>query len=255
MMTYLLGGAMPEYPSWRHYFDVVIVAAQKPAFFQERRPLDASATATSCAPPTLPLERGTIYEGGNLHDFERALGVTGDRILYVGDHIYGDILRSKKESAWRTAMIIQEMEAEVRRPRGLRATTIRERASSRSARESSRTSFATTRQRFKDLTRKIEDAHGQGRATASTLARARRPSGSRVKRGGRARSAASSAKSKRRASCSSSADRPALPPVLGLAAQRGEREVELRRPGRGVRVPLHLAGLEFPRLLAAAVLP
>jgi 5'-nucleotidase len=39
--------------------------------------------------------------------------VSGDRILYVGDHIYGDILRSKKESSWRTAMIIQEMEAEV----------------------------------------------------------------------------------------------------------------------------------------------
>ncbi len=39
MMTYLLGGAMTEYPHWRNYFDVVIVAATKPAFFQERRPL------------------------------------------------------------------------------------------------------------------------------------------------------------------------------------------------------------------------
>ena len=39
MMTYLLGGAMSEYPHWRNYFDVVIVAATKPAFFQERRPL------------------------------------------------------------------------------------------------------------------------------------------------------------------------------------------------------------------------
>jgi hypothetical protein len=33
--------------------------------------------------------------------------------LYVGDHIYGDILRSKKESTWRTAMIIQELDAEL----------------------------------------------------------------------------------------------------------------------------------------------
>src|SRR5439155_662158 len=40
MMTYLLGGSMPEYPTWRHFFDVVIVAAQKPAFFQQRRPLE-----------------------------------------------------------------------------------------------------------------------------------------------------------------------------------------------------------------------
>ena len=39
MMTYLLGGAMSEYPTWRNFFDVVIVAATKPAFFQERRPM------------------------------------------------------------------------------------------------------------------------------------------------------------------------------------------------------------------------
>src|SRR5262249_49781096 len=112
MMNYLLGGAMPEYPSFRHYFDVIIVAAQKPAFFQEHRPL-LEREADEVVPARFPLQRGVIYEGGNLHDFENALGVTGDRVLYVGDHIYGDILRSKKESAWRTAMIIQEMEAEV----------------------------------------------------------------------------------------------------------------------------------------------
>ena len=50
---------------------------------------------------------------------------SGDEVLYVGDHIYGDILRSKKESAWRTAMIIQELEGEVAAhdscQRGLRA--------------------------------------------------------------------------------------------------------------------------------------
>lgn len=62
---------------------------------------------------TFPLERGKIYEGGNLVDLERALGVPSDEVLYVGDHIYGDILRSKKESAWRTAMIIQELEGEI----------------------------------------------------------------------------------------------------------------------------------------------
>ena len=112
MMTYLLGGAMAEYPSWRNYFDVVIVAATKPAFFQERRPL-LERDGEKVHPANFPLERGRVYEGGNLHDLERALGVTGDQVLYVGDHIYGDILRSKKESVWRTAMIMQELETEV----------------------------------------------------------------------------------------------------------------------------------------------
>jgi HAD superfamily 5'-nucleotidase-like hydrolase len=113
MMNYLLGGTMSEYPSWKNFFDVVICAATKPAFFQERRPL-LEREGDHVRPATFPLERGKAYEGGNLVDLERALGVTGgDQILYVGDHIYGDILRSKKESAWRTAMIMQELETEV----------------------------------------------------------------------------------------------------------------------------------------------
>jgi HAD superfamily 5'-nucleotidase-like hydrolase len=112
MMTYLLGGAMSEYPTWRNFFDVVIVAATKPIFFTERRPL-LERDGETLRPATAPLERGKIYEGGNLQDFERAIGVNGDEVLYVGDHIYGDILRSKKDSAWRTAMIIQELETEI----------------------------------------------------------------------------------------------------------------------------------------------
>jgi len=112
MMTYLLGDAMAEYPTWRNYFDVVIVAAHKPVFFTERHPL-MEHDGEALMPATQPLERGKIYEGGNLQELERALGVTGDAILYVGDHIYGDILRSKKDSAWRTAMIMQELETEI----------------------------------------------------------------------------------------------------------------------------------------------
>jgi len=112
MMSYLLDGEMSEYPHWRTYFDVAIVAATKPAFFQEQRPL-MQRHGDTLELASFPLERGTIYEGGNLVDLERALDADGDEILYVGDHIYGDILRSKKESAWRTAMIIQELEGEV----------------------------------------------------------------------------------------------------------------------------------------------
>ena len=112
MMMYLLGGAMSEYPHWKNFFDVVIVAATKPIFFTERRPLlERDGETTKPAVP--PLERGKIYEGGNLVDVERALGATGDEVLYVGDHIYGDILRSKKDSAWRTVMIMQELETEI----------------------------------------------------------------------------------------------------------------------------------------------
>jgi 5' nucleotidase family len=33
--------------------------------------------------------------------------------LYIGDHIYGDILRLRKQHMWRTAMIIQELDREI----------------------------------------------------------------------------------------------------------------------------------------------
>ncbi len=112
MMSYLLGGAMPEYPTWRHYFDYVICAAAKPKWFQEGRAL-MEREGDALKPVKNQLERGRIYEGGNLADFERLAQVQGSSVLYVGDHIYGDILRSKKESSWHTAMIIPELDAEI----------------------------------------------------------------------------------------------------------------------------------------------
>ncbi len=112
MMTYLLGEAMQEYPSWRHYFDVIVVSAQKPSWFKEGRPL-MERDGDVLRELSGPLERGKVYEGGNLREFERLTRSIGSKILYVGDHIYGDILRSKKESAWHTAMIIQELDQEV----------------------------------------------------------------------------------------------------------------------------------------------
>ena len=162
MMNYLLGGAMPEYPSFRHFFDVIIVASAKPAFFQEQRPL-MRRDGAELKPATVPLERGTIYEGGNLHDLEAALGVTGDRILYVGDHIYGDILRSKKESAWRTAMIIQEMEAEVMAHEACRELH-RKSADLEERREELEDQLRYYQQRYKELTRKMEDEAGRNGA-------------------------------------------------------------------------------------------
>jgi len=112
MMRYLLDGAMPEYPSWRHYFEVAICAAQKPRWFAEGRPL-LERDGDLLKPIRGSLERGRIYEGGNLAELERLAGMRGASVLYVGDHIYGDILRSKKESSWYTAMIIQELDAEI----------------------------------------------------------------------------------------------------------------------------------------------
>ncbi|MBS2021372.1 MAG: HAD-IG family 5'-nucleotidase [Deltaproteobacteria bacterium] len=114
VMSYLLDGLVPEYPSWRNYFDLVLVGAQKPGFFTEQKPfieLDADGGVASAQ--VKELERGKVYEGGNLFDFERLSGFAGASVLYVGDHIYGDIIRNRKSSLWRTCFIVQELEREV----------------------------------------------------------------------------------------------------------------------------------------------
>jgi 5'-nucleotidase len=112
LMSYLFGTRRKEYPTWRHYFDAVVVAAQKPNWFREGRVL-MERDRDMLKDVAGKIDRGRIYEGGNLAEFERLLGIRGSSVLYVGDHIYGDILRSKKESTWRTAMIIQELGAEL----------------------------------------------------------------------------------------------------------------------------------------------
>ncbi len=113
VMRHLLDGVLPEYPAWRNYFDVVVTGALKPAFFSERRPLLEISASGEPLGEARSLERGKIYQGGNLPEFERLAGIGGDRVLYVGDHIYGDILRSKKSSLWRTCMVVEELETEL----------------------------------------------------------------------------------------------------------------------------------------------
>jgi len=168
MMKFLLDGEMSEYPHWRNYFDVVIAAATKPAFFEERRPL-VERDGEELRPATFPLERGKIYEGGNLQELERGLLAVGDQILYVGDHIYGDILRSKKESAWRTAMIIQELEVEVQAHDSCledfgRAEQLED------ARDRLEDELRFYQTHFKDLSRRID--HAQAKPNGFSLAEA-----------------------------------------------------------------------------------
>jgi 5'-nucleotidase len=109
MMRFLLEGRLPEYRSWRHMFEIVITASKKPRFFvEENTPfLDENGREVT------RFARGKMLLGGSAGELSRLGGLSGDRVLYVGDHIYGDVLRAKKHSPWRTAMIIQELGQEL----------------------------------------------------------------------------------------------------------------------------------------------
>jgi 5'-nucleotidase len=109
LMNYLLSGRLPEYSSWRAYFDIIIVNAQKPSFFAQKN----AFTQEGSGAEVHEFDRAKVYSGGNIHDFEHMAGCRGEQILYVGDHIYGDIVRSKKESLWRTCLVVEELPPEI----------------------------------------------------------------------------------------------------------------------------------------------
>lgn len=115
LMTYLLDGILPEYKSWRQYFDVSIAGGTKPDFFTGDTPFYKvdDQSYESSGEEHKAFERNVMYLHGNLTTFTELTNISPARVLYVGDHIYGDILRSKKSTTWRTCMLVQEMEAEM----------------------------------------------------------------------------------------------------------------------------------------------
>jgi len=115
VMSFLLDDAYPGYAKWTDYFDYTFTFAKKPRFFEWDAPffeVDPETAEVGTTPATAII-RGGMYLGGNLKQFKEWTGMVGDEVLYVGDHIYGDILRSKRYAGWRTAMVIQEMEREL----------------------------------------------------------------------------------------------------------------------------------------------
>lgn len=50
---------------------------------------------------------------GSCEVFTDLIGAKGKDVLYCGDHIFGDILKSKKIRGWRTFLIIPELVQEL----------------------------------------------------------------------------------------------------------------------------------------------
>ncbi len=122
VMEFLLGDKLKSYSDWFAYFDWVVVGAKKPGFFTEGAPFqELDRAGDPVGPPRHDVQRGKIYQGGNQLGLQASFGCHGDEVLYVGDHIYGDIVKSKKSSGWRTALVVQELQHElrVRRARGM----------------------------------------------------------------------------------------------------------------------------------------
>tara|TARA_B110001452_G_scaffold240804_1_gene222585 strand:- start:10 stop:1581 length:1572 start_codon:yes stop_codon:yes gene_type:complete len=117
VMKFLLG------ESWTDHFDLVISGARKPGFLldsylplflvREDNSLENVEIGSAFEPKTL-LAQSKVFQGGNWNHLHRLLGLTsGANLMYVGDHMYSDILRSKRTLGWRTVLIIPELDHEV----------------------------------------------------------------------------------------------------------------------------------------------
>jgi HAD superfamily 5'-nucleotidase-like hydrolase len=114
MMAYTFDQFLPESMNWRDLFDLIIVSARKPEFFAGSSPVFEVVSEEGLLQPCPGgIRRPGIYLGGNAFLVEEFLGCHGSDILYVGDHIYGDVHQSKNVRRWRTALILRELEAEI----------------------------------------------------------------------------------------------------------------------------------------------
>ncbi|XP_066947175.1 cytosolic purine 5'-nucleotidase isoform X5 [Macrobrachium rosenbergii] len=105
-----------EVRDWKTYFDFIGVDACKPVYFSDgtiMRQVDCDTGALKLGTHTGKLRKGQVYSGGSCDVFTELMGAKGKDVLYVGDHIFGDILKSKKIRGWRTFLVVPELVQEL----------------------------------------------------------------------------------------------------------------------------------------------
>ncbi|MCA9604383.1 MAG: HAD-IG family 5'-nucleotidase [Myxococcales bacterium] len=113
MMRYAFDRYLPGEMTWRDLFDVVIVSARKPSFFEHKNPTFEVIDEEGKLLPVLRPEPGGTYLGAHAAAVEASFGLSGEEILYVGDHIFSDVRVSRSYSRWRTALVLRDLEAEL----------------------------------------------------------------------------------------------------------------------------------------------
>ena len=115
MMSYAFDRYLPNGMKWQELFHVVVCMARKPDFFSHNSPFfEVINDEGALMPINGSFKEKKVYVGGNALKIEEFLGISGDDILYVGDHIFSDVNISKSILRWRTALILRELEEELK---------------------------------------------------------------------------------------------------------------------------------------------
>lgn len=113
LLDYAINPFLKDHKSWSDLFNIIVTAASKPKFFTDKLPLLQVDPSTGLMRNHHGKIEDGIYQGGNAQTLQKSSGLSGEQILYLGDHIYGDVLQIKKTCNWRTALVIDELIAEI----------------------------------------------------------------------------------------------------------------------------------------------
>jgi HAD superfamily 5'-nucleotidase-like hydrolase len=113
LLDYTINPFLKDHKDWSELFELVVTLARKPAFFTVKGPfLSIDPTTGSMSNSYGKINKG-IYQGGWAGKLQDDLALEGDEILYLGDHIYGDVVSIKKTFNWRTALVLEPLAEEV----------------------------------------------------------------------------------------------------------------------------------------------
>lgn len=113
LLDYSINPYLKDHKHWSEVFEITITLAFKPRFFTEKVPLLKVDPKTGLMENFDKKIEPGIYQGGYATKVQNDMNLNGDEILYLGDHIYGDIVKLKKTCGWRTALVIEELSKEV----------------------------------------------------------------------------------------------------------------------------------------------
>lgn len=113
LLNHAINPFLNEGETWQDLFSYVITLANKPRFFYDNLKFLRIDPEHGTMTNTMGTIQPGVYQGGNAKKFTDDLQLNGDEILYIGDHIYGDILRLKKDCNWRTALVVEELGDEI----------------------------------------------------------------------------------------------------------------------------------------------
>ncbi len=113
LLDYAINPFLKEHKSWDELFEITITLSSKPNFFYHPNHFLKVDPETALMSNISGKVSKGIYQGGWAGKLQEDLGCDEEQILYLGDHIYGDVVALKKTFNWRTALVLHPLEEEI----------------------------------------------------------------------------------------------------------------------------------------------